>query len=212
MEPPLISPLASQIPHIATAVLPRVAVKQLRIETLFRHSYPIVRVGLRCKIAHRHHKLVPILLSAHKSHDTVPVVGAINPLKPILSKILTVKCPFAAVQIVQILKKQLQLLVRIELQQLPLQIPPNVPLVPLAELHPHKDRFLSGMSKHKSKQTPHVCKLLPFVPWHFPDDVSLAVHYLIVGQSQHEILAVVVPHTESYVVLVELAEHGSMWK
>ncbi|GAB1538564.1 hypothetical protein NUACC21_12260 [Scytonema sp. NUACC21] len=86
------------------------------------------------------------------------------------------------------------------MEQVPVQIAPNVPLTPLPELHAHKHGFLSGVGEHVSEQTTDIGKLLPSISGHFADDVALTVYHLIVGQRQHIVFTVVVPHTKGDVI------------
>ena len=62
------------------------------------------------------------------------------------------------------------------------------------------------MGKHIAIQTSDVGEFLPFISWHFADDVALPVNHFVMGEGQHKVFAVVVPHAEGEVVLVELAE------
>ena len=208
MERPFIGPLAPQITHVAAAVIAGIAVKQFGIETRLRNPDAVVAVGLGGKVAYRDDELIRFFIPTDEGDDAVTVVVTVDPFKPRFVEILGMQGRFGAVEFVEATDQVLQLLVGFVLQQVPLQIAPDVPLAPLTELHAHKQGFLSGMGEHIAVQTPQVGKFLPLVTGHFPQHIALAVHHFIVGEGEHIVFAVVVPHTEGDVVLVELAEPG----
>ena len=109
------------------------------------------------------------------------IVVAIDPLEAEFAEVVAPESPLRFVEDVEIVDETLEPLVRVVLQQLPLQIAPYIPLSPLAKFHPHEDGFLAGMGPHVCQQCPYVGKFLPVVTWHFVQEVALAMHYFVVA-------------------------------
>jgi len=95
--------------------------------------------------------------------NTLWRLSTVNPLKPRLLKILIMQSWSGAVDMVEILHKQFQLLMWRVLQQMPPL--PDIPLH-LPKLHPHEQ--FSYLGEHISEQTAHVAKLLPTIPGILP--------------------------------------------
>ncbi len=63
-----------------------------------------------------------------------------------------------------------------------------VPFLSLAELAAHEEKLLAGLGVHVAEQDAQVGELLPVVTGHLAEQRSLAVHDLVVGEGQHEVL------------------------
>ncbi len=94
------------------------------------------------------------------------------------------------------------------LQHVPLQALVVLPLAALAELAAHEQQLLARMAPHVAQQQAQVGELLALVPGHAPEQGALAVHHLVVGQGQHEVLGEGVPDAESELIVVMLAIDG----
>ena len=134
------------------------------------------------------------------------VVVAIDPLEAELVEVVPPEGRFCLVENVEVIHQPLDALVRLVVEQIPLEIAPHIPFSPLAEFHPHEDRLLAGVGPHVGEQRPGVGVLLPVISRHLVQEMALPVHHFIVAQGQHEVLGVGVPDREGDVVLVELAE------
>ena len=64
------------------------------------------------------------------------------------------------------------------------------------------------MGKHIGEEGADIRKFLPLIAWHFTEHIALSMYHFIVGQRQHIVFAVVIPHTKGDIVLMELAEPG----
>lgn len=135
---PLVSPLATQVPHVATAKFTGIAVENLRVEPCFRDTHSIMAVGLRRKVAHGDDKLVRIFGTANEGNDAVTIIATVDPLEAFLGKILSVERRLITVERVERRHEMLQLSMRFELQELPFKIAPHIPFAPLSELHAHE--------------------------------------------------------------------------
>ena len=88
------------------------------------------------------------------------------------------------------------------LQQLPLEFAVRIPFRGLAELAAHEQKLLAGEHPLVAQQRPQVCEPPPVVARHPAQQRPLAMHHLIVGQRQDEVLVMVIEHREREVVLV----------
>ena len=163
-------------------------------------------VGLRRKVTDDHQEFIGIFSTADKRNNTMAIVATVDPLKPRFSKILGVEGRFGFIKGVEGGRESLEPLMGWVSEELPFEIAPDVPLTPLPKFHAHEQGFLAGMGKHVGIEAANVGEFLPLVTGHFTDDVALAMHHFIVGERQHEVFAVVIPHAEGEVVLVKLAE------
>lgn len=148
----------------------------------------------------------PRALSTHEADDGVTVVIAVNPLETVLIEIVLPQCRFIFVERIQLLHHPLKANVRLVIQQIPLQVSPNIPFSTLAELHAHEDRFLAGMGPHVGKQGTRVGVLLPVISWHLVKQMTLAVYDFVVTEGKHKVFGVRIPDRKRDVVLVKLSE------
>ena len=92
-------------------------------------------------------------------------------------------------------------------QESPLQARLLVPLIHLAEILSHKQKFLSRMPHHKAVSSPEVRELLLLgVPRHLSCQGTFSVDHLVVGKYQDELLAVGIEHAEGQLPVVVMAE------
>ena len=92
-------------------------------------------------------------------------------------------------------------------QESPLQARLLVPLIHLAEILSHKQKFLSRMPHHKAVGGPEVRKLLLLgIPRHLTCQGTFSVDHLVVGKYQDELLAIGIEHAEGQLPVVVMAE------
>ena len=206
MKGPVIAPFATEVAQVTAAKFAGIAVKQFAIIAALGHANAIVAVRLGREVANGHDKVVAVAIATDKRHHTVAIVVTVDPLKAVLRKVVSIEGRFRLVERVQFGHKVFVLLVRLILQQVPLQVAPDVPLAPLAKLHAHEQRLFARVGVHKGLQTPQVGELLPRVARHLTQHVALTVNHLIVGEGQHKVFAESIPNAEGDVVLMELAE------
>ncbi len=205
MVAPIVCPLAAVVARVAAAVDLGIAVKDFAVETILRYANAETAVQYGREIADRHHVAAVFCLTQKGNHAVVGIV-ALDPLKAIVGEVQLVQGWFAGAEGVEVGDQALDALVRRKLQQMPLQIVPDVPLAAVAELHPHKQSFLAGVGKHVAVKAAQVGKLIPVVAGHFTRHRAFAVYHLIVGERQHEVFAEGVPNAEGDEVVVKLAE------
>jgi hypothetical protein len=97
--------------------------------------------------------------------------------------------------------------VPVGLQQAPVQFPFLGPLPALAEFVAHEGEFLARAGGLVGEQQAQVGELLPGVAGHLAQQRAFAVHDLVVGEGQHEVLGIGVELAEGEVVVVVAAEH-----
>ena len=92
-------------------------------------------------------------------------------------------------------------------QESPLQARLLVPLIHLAEILSHKQKFLSRMTHHKAVGGAEVRELLLLgIPRHLTCQRTFSVDHLVVGKYQDELLAVGIEHAEGQLPVVVMAE------
>ncbi len=85
-----------------------------------------------------------------------------------------------------------------------------VPLIPLAEFHPHKYQLFPRLAEHVAEEQPQVGEFLPVVTGHVADQGAFAMHYFIVGQGQDEVFVEGVEHAKGDGVVVVAPVDGVM--
>src|SRR5262249_60109933 len=93
--------------------------------------------------------------------------------------------------------------VRRPLQKVPVKRMIVSPFALLAELAAHEQKLLARMAEHETVIGAQVGKTLPLIARHAADERTLAVHDLVVGERQNEILeeSVVQPEQNLTVVI-----------
>src|SRR3546814_7829794 len=83
-----------------------------------------------------------------------------------------------------------------------------IPFTLLRELAAHEQQLLARMREHEREVGTQVGEALPAVARHLPEQRTLAVHDLVMGQRQHEVLAERIEHSEGQPILVVAAMDG----
>ena len=102
----------------------------------------------------------------------------------------------------------MDLAVGLILKEVPVQGILVMPLVPLAQLRPHEGQFLARMGEHIGVEGTDTGELLTVLPGHFPQEGTLHVDDLVMGQGQDVVFREGVHQGEGDVPVVELAEIG----
>ncbi len=172
-----------------------IAVEYLAPAACARYAKPVVRPGHRRKIAY-HQDATPAAVLAQKSDDARLRIALINPLEPFRREVELVqrgRCPIDAVQVAH---PALYAGVQRKMQHVPLEALVVLPLALLTELPAHEQQLLAGVPPHIAIQQTQIRELLPFIAGHLADQRALAVHDLVVGERQHEVLAEGIPERE----------------
>ena len=208
MDAPFIRWLAAHVAEVAAAITGCVGVEDLLVEARQRNTDPVMGMALWCEVGHHHKPGATAAFTPHETDHGMTVVIAINPLESELVEVVAPEGRLSFVQRVEVIHQQLDALVGFVIQQIPLQISPDIPFSALAEFHPHEDGFLAGVGPHVGEQCSGVGVFLPVVTWHLVEKMALAMHHFVVAERQHEVFGVGVPDREGDVVLVELTEPG----
>ena len=92
-------------------------------------------------------------------------------------------------------------------QQVPVERVLVAPFAPLPELAAHEQQLLARVRRHVGTEQPVVGALLPLVARHPVEQRALAVHHLVVGDRQRELLRPGVHERESNEAVVVAAVH-----
>ena len=159
----------------------------------------------RSKVADSDNKLA-IIGPADKGQHAVICVVAVNPLKAAPVKVNLPEFFVLHIELVEVLGEFQHLGVHLVLlRQMPVKAGIPLPLNELAELAALEQKLLARMSHPVAKEGTEAGKLLPVVTRHLVDQGALAMHYLVMGQRQYEILAESIHHGEGNLVMMPLS-------
>ncbi len=167
---------------------------------------------MRGKIAYKQQRIIDVVGLAQKSDDAVIRILKIDPLESAIIKIERVESRLCLQQTVQITDQALQTLVRLVIEQMPIQTLVFLPFLPLADFRTHEQQFLAGMAKHESQKSAQVGEFLPKIAGHLVQQGALAVHHLVMAQDQDEILMKSIEQSKSDHVVVIFAIDGIFGK
>src|SRR6266566_4694215 len=91
------------------------------------------------------------------------------------------------------------------LEKMPVERMVMAPFVFLAELAAHEQELLAGMAEHEAVISAQIGKALPFIARHAAENRTLAVHDLVMGERQDEVLEECVMQTEKDLAVMMLA-------
>ena len=196
---------SAEVAHVAAAVNRRVAVQHLAPFPRARQANPVpqTRHGRQVR---DHHQLIEVLgVLAQEGHHAVQVVRAVYPMKAVGVVVRFPEGRLRQVQLVQVLDELLQTaMIRPGLQQPPIQFGVGIPFGGLAEFPAHEQQLLARKEPLIPQQCPQVREPPPIIARHPAQQRALAVHHLVVGQRQDEILVMVIEHREREIVLMVL--------
>ncbi|MNQ87043.1 hypothetical protein D3C85_1022530 [compost metagenome] len=138
----------------------------------------------------------------------VALVVADQPLETLGAIIAQVEGRFFAVVAVQLAHQGLHGEMLRVAQQVPVQLLVVVPFAPLAELAAHEQQLLARMGPHEGQVQAQVGKLLPAVAGHLAEQRALAVHHLVMGDRQDEMLGEGIEQAEGQLVMMVFAVDG----
>src|SRR5262249_48364522 len=131
----------------------------------------------------------------------VAIVGD-QPLEALAFAVASVQSREVAIGGVEIAHELLHARMRRAREEVPVEAARLAPLVPRCEFLAHEEKFLPRIAPHESKVSAKGCEFLPVVAGHLPEERAFAVHYLVMGERQHEILGEGVEQAESDVVVM----------
>ena len=160
------------------------------------------------EIGRDHQNLVLLSAPAQVGQEALLPGDMVHPLEALRRVVQRVQLGAGAVEMVQILYQLRNPLMLRHLGKLPFHRPGLVPLIKFGQILPHEQQLLARMRHHISIGKAEVGKFLLPVPGHLPDQGGLAVHHLIVGEHQHELLAVGIDHAEGQLPVMVGPEIG----
>src|ERR1700731_4413338 len=125
-------------------------------------------------------------IEAQEREDGVGAVIADHPAKTSPFGVTLVQRSFGAVDAIEIAHEALDARMRVAVERRPIDFGVVVPLGPLCDLATHEQELLARMSPHEAQIGAQICKLLPVVPRHLPDQRALSVDNLVVRKRQDE--------------------------
>src|SRR5262249_40542964 len=90
-------------------------------------------------------------------------------------------------------------------EKMPIKRMIMAPFVLLAELAAHEQERLAGVTEHEAVISAQIGKALPFIARHAPENRTLAVHNLVMGERQDEVLEERVVQAEKDLAVMMLA-------
>src|SRR5262245_41730877 len=139
---------AAQIALTAAAVEPRIAVQCFAPKTALGGTDAIIGARHRSKIGDDDDELSRRSWLSQQGDDAGLGVVAIDPLKSSWVAIHFKERRLAMVKSIQVAHPTLNSLVARRVQQMPVQACVVCPLIPLAELAAHEQKFFSGLGIH----------------------------------------------------------------
>jgi len=143
--------------HIALSAPPieeRVTIDGFLPSTSQRHPEPVVVPRYGREIAGADNDIPCISALPEKAQNTLLAVVTVDPGKAGRFEILLDQGPFSSEKGIEIPNPPLESLVRIVLEELPLQARIVIPLRPLTELTSHEEELLAGMKIHIAIEEP----------------------------------------------------------
>lgn len=122
-------------------------IEYLMINTIARHTQPIILTSYRLEVAHANQFITVFGNPAKRDQAPCAVIES-DPLKSLPTEVVLVQCRMFQIEMIDFLKKAIDLLMTVILKQIPLYALVIVPFVPLSDLAPHKHQFFTGMGDH----------------------------------------------------------------
>ena len=197
---------AAEVTDVAATVDRGVGIEHLLPVAGARNADAVARAGLGGEVAADDDEIRGVAIAAKVGEDALVGVVAVDPLEAGRIAVELVQRRRVRVEPVQVAHQSLHALVGRPLQKIPLQALVVVPLVPLAELAAHEQQLLAGLGEQEAEEKAEVGEALPVVARHAREEGALAVHDLVVGERQDEVLVEGVEVAERQLVVVEPAE------
>ncbi|CAN4042253.1 Nitric oxide reductase NADH:FprA oxidoreductase, partial [Dysosmobacter welbionis] len=156
-----------RIAETVAAVCGVIGIEHGHIPPVGRHAHPIVRIGVGREV-HRAHKVAALLVPAQKHHHVVVVVVRHQPFKARPVEVDLPQSRRLFIKGVDLPEELPELLILWSVQQVPVQLPVGVPLVPLADLRPHKQQLLPRVGQEIGVEASQAPQLVVVVPGHLP--------------------------------------------
>src|SRR6266566_85778 len=202
---PVQRPDRAPVPDIAAAVQRGIAVEDLAPRPRKWHFDAIIAIDLGGEVHHHQATLVRLAsFSQPREHAAFDIMHD-QPLKPGILAIEFVQSRYRPVKTIEIADQSLHARMPGVLEKMPVKRMIVAPFALLAELAAHEQELLAGMAEHEAIIGAQIGKALPFVARHAAENRTLAVHDLVMGERQDEVLEERVVQTEKDLAVMMLA-------
>src|SRR6266404_9197442 len=202
---PVQRPHRARVPDIAAAVERGIAVEYLAPGPRKWNLDAVIAIDLGGEVHHHQATLVRLVsFPQPREHAAFGVVHD-EPLKPGILAIAFVQSRYRPIKTIEIADQSLHARMTGMLEKVPIKRVVMAPFALLAELAAHEQQLLAGMAEHEAVIGAQIGKALPFVAWHAAENRTLAVHDLVMGERQDEVLEERVVQTEKDLAVMMLA-------
>src|SRR5215469_1026314 len=195
----------ARVPDIAAAVQRGIAVEDLAPGPRKWNLDAVVAIDLRREVYH--HEATVLRLASFTQPREYAAFGVMHdqPLEPGVLTIEFVQSRYRAVKTIEITDQSLHARVPGVLEKMPIKRMIVAPFVLLAELAAHEQELLAGVTEHEAVISAQVGEALPLIARHAPENRTLAVHNLVMGERQDEVLEKRVVQAEKDLAVMMLA-------
>src|SRR4051812_12884929 len=164
------------IPHIAATVMRGIGIESLTPFAGERHAHATIIIHVWRKIHDDEASCARIATLADPGeHVVVGIIGD-DPLETGRVAIQLMQRGDGAIEPIEIADQAVDAGMTALAEQMPVERLIMIPFALLAELAAHEHQLLARMSEHEAVIGAQVCKALPVVPGHPPQDRALAMH------------------------------------
>src|SRR6516162_6906723 len=195
----------ARVPDIAAAVQRGIAVEDLAPGPRKWHLDAVVAVDLRGEVHHHQAAIVRLASFAQPREDAAFGVMHDQPLEPGVLTIEFVQSRYRPIKTIEITDQSLHTRMPGVFEKMPIKRMVMAPFAFLAELATHEQKLLAGVSEHEAVIGAQIGKTLPFIARHAPENRTLAVHNLVMGERQDEVLEERIVQAEEDLAVMMLA-------
>src|SRR5215467_8495463 len=195
----------ARVPDIAAAVQRGIAVEDLAPGPRKWHLNAVVAIDLGREVHHHQATLVRLASFAQPREHAAFGVMHDQPLEPGVLAVEFVQSRYRPVKTIEITDQSLHTRMLGALEKMPIKRMIMPPFVLLAELAAHEQELLAGVTEHEAVISAQIGKALPFIARHAPENRTLAVHNLVMGERQDEVLEECVVQAEKDLAVMMFA-------
>src|ERR1700730_18580337 len=198
-------PDCALVPDIAPAVQRGIGVEDFAPGPRKWNIDAVVAVDLRGEV--HHHQATLMRLSSFAQPGEHAAFGIMHdqPLEPGILAIEFVQSRYRPVKTIEIADQSLHTRMPGVLEKMPIKRMIMAPFALLAELAAHEQELLAGGTAYEAAISTQIGKALPLIARHAPENRTLAVHNLVMGERQDEVLEEGVVQAEKDLTVMMLA-------
>src|ERR1700756_458883 len=199
---------AADIADIGAAIMGGIGIEYFTPFAAKRHPDAVIVINIRREIDDDDAARAGVAALAHPCEHVVIGVFGNDPLKTIRLAVELMQCGRVAIEAVEVSDQSLNAGMPALVEQVPVQRMVVSPFAFLREFAAHEQELLAGMAEHEAVIGAQVCKALPVVAGHAPQDRACAVHHLVMRQRQDEVFREGIVQAEQDVAVVIFAVDG----